>query len=255
MVLSLARLCVVWPPRPVAFPNESLGLRGISCSAMLRCRRPDGDPSFMRVRAERLRAWGMGARGATRPRSCRRVSGLGYASRGGLPASLQPTAAGCFPSLLLGGPLSCPVAIRWFARAAYPPRGGHVGVPCASSEPLAFAAAGGGPPSALERAWSGVPPWPPVPSGRSGLRGLSRMRWIYRSGGPPPPHPCPQCGRPWLPAGMRRCPACPCVLPPQDGGTAGAGFRRRWRTCATWLILPVVICLSQRLSHACVSMN
>ena len=24
---------------------------------------------------------------------------------------------------------------------------------------------------------------------------------------------------------------------------------------ATWLILPVVICLSQRLSHACVSMN
>ena len=23
----------------------------------------------------------------------------------------------------------------------------------------------------------------------------------------------------------------------------------------TWLILPVVICLSQRLSHACVSMN
>lgn len=24
---------------------------------------------------------------------------------------------------------------------------------------------------------------------------------------------------------------------------------------ATWLILPVVICLSQRLSHACVSIN
>jgi len=24
---------------------------------------------------------------------------------------------------------------------------------------------------------------------------------------------------------------------------------------ATWLILPVVICLSQRLSHACLSMN
>ena len=27
------------------------------------------------------------------------------------------------------------------------------------------------------------------------------------------------------------------------------------RIDATWLILPVVICLSQRLSHACVSMN
>jgi hypothetical protein len=31
-----------------------------------------------------------------------------------------------------------------------------------------------------------------------------------------------------------------------------AGFLLR---CATWLILPVVICLSQRLSHACASMN
>ena len=38
---------------------------------------------------------------------------------------------------------------------------------------------------------------------------------------------------------------------------------RRWRAIAvillcnvqTWLILPVVICLSQRLSHACLSMN
>ena len=29
----------------------------------------------------------------------------------------------------------------------------------------------------------------------------------------------------------------------------------RISTLATWLILPVVICLSQRLSHACVSMN
>ena len=30
-----------------------------------------------------------------------------------------------------------------------------------------------------------------------------------------------------------------------------AGFAR----AATWLILPVVICLSQRLSHACLSIN
>ena len=27
------------------------------------------------------------------------------------------------------------------------------------------------------------------------------------------------------------------------------------KRCKTWLILPVVICLSQRLSHACLSMN
>jgi hypothetical protein len=38
-------------------------------------------------------------------------------------------------------------------------------------------------------------------------------------------------------------------LPPPRG--RGAASQRN----ATWLILPVVICLSQRLSHACVSMN
>ena len=32
-------------------------------------------------------------------------------------------------------------------------------------------------------------------------------------------------------------------------------FAVRLGKIATWLILPVVICLSQRLSHACLSMN
>ena len=36
-----------------------------------------------------------------------------------------------------------------------------------------------------------------------------------------------------------------------DGCSAAPASKRN----ATWLILPVVICLSQRLSHACVSMN
>ena len=31
--------------------------------------------------------------------------------------------------------------------------------------------------------------------------------------------------------------------------------RRRVHLRATWLILPVVICLSQRLSHACLSIS
>ena len=35
---------------------------------------------------------------------------------------------------------------------------------------------------------------------------------------------------------------------------SSCGYVRSIRN-ATWLILPVVICLSQRLSHACVSMN
>jgi hypothetical protein len=34
----------------------------------------------------------------------------------------------------------------------------------------------------------------------------------------------------------------------------GAGWPP-WRTKVTWLILPVVICLSQRLSHACLSIS
>ena len=38
------------------------------------------------------------------------------------------------------------------------------------------------------------------------------------------------------------------------GGLAAA-FRRCRRTIVTWLILPVVICLSQRLSHACLSIS
>ena len=45
------------------------------------------------------------------------------------------------------------------------------------------------------------------------------------------------------------------------GGAAGSCGVARLRVCvvraqqATWLILPVVICLSQRLSHACLSIS
>jgi hypothetical protein len=37
--------------------------------------------------------------------------------------------------------------------------------------------------------------------------------------------------------------------------SAGRGGHGSSSTSVTWLILPVVICLSQRLSHACLSMN
>ena len=43
--------------------------------------------------------------------------------------------------------------------------------------------------------------------------------------------------------------------PPSPLGVGRARRARRRGGRATWLILPVVICLSQRLSHACVSMN
>ena len=40
------------------------------------------------------------------------------------------------------------------------------------------------------------------------------------------------------------------------GGLPAALFlQRSRRTIVTWLILPVVICLSQRLSHACLSIS
>ena len=42
-------------------------------------------------------------------------------------------------------------------------------------------------------------------------------------------------------------------------GVGTSGLRRHppvaFRIVVTWLILPVVICLSQRLSHACLSIN
>jgi hypothetical protein len=45
--------------------------------------------------------------------------------------------------------------------------------------------------------------------------------------------------------------------PPRERPTCSPplGIRRMADRLATWLILPVVICLSQRLSHACLSTN
>lgn len=47
------------------------------------------------------------------------------------------------------------------------------------------------------------------------------------------------------------------TLTPPRGAISEGGFRARWPDgmVVTWLILPVVICLSQRLSHACLSIN
>ena len=67
-----------------------------------------------------------------------------------------------------------------------------------------------------------------------------------------------------LPKG--ECPPCICdELQPRESSRLGGitevlrrvcGVSRiPFRTVVTWLILPVVICLSQRLSHACLSIN
>jgi hypothetical protein len=44
----------------------------------------------------------------------------------------------------------------------------------------------------------------------------------------------------------------PCEV--NGGSVSLAGRAADWKV-VTWLILPVVICLSQRLSHACLSIN
>jgi hypothetical protein len=51
-----------------------------------------------------------------------------------------------------------------------------------------------------------------------------------------------------------RCPSCSLSCVGEEATGAGMRAATSIRN-ATWLILPVVICLSQRLSHACVSMN
>ena len=88
--------------------------------------------------------------------------------------------------------------------------------------------------------------------GCSGARILarpSRMRNIERTWGSPSIRPAPSVSTLETEDAPRRLgpPACP---PGRRRHPAGASRRN-----ATWLILPVVICLSQRLSHACVSMN
>ncbi|RYE13957.1 MAG: hypothetical protein EOP34_07640, partial [Rickettsiales bacterium] len=48
--------------------------------------------------------------------------------------------------------------------------------------------------------------------------------------------------------------ASPCLVnSPPSGGLPWASAL--WLRIVTWLILPVVICLSQRLSHACLSIS
>jgi hypothetical protein len=55
------------------------------------------------------------------------------------------------------------------------------------------------------------------------------------------------------PAG--RTPPLPCETALGRFGGKGARFGAVRSTVVTWLILPVVICLSQRLSHACLSIS
>jgi hypothetical protein len=64
---------------------------------------------------------------------------------------------------------------------------------------------------------------------------------------------CP-CGRAVLLAIMHRSFVVTALYFPPFIGVRPRG-QPRWVRIVTWLILPVVICLSQRLSHACLSIS
>ena len=90
-----------------------------------------------------------------------------------------------------------------------------------------------------------VPSMPLLAAVAHGLSLCSRMRNVMREDGVFSFH------KPNYPIGNRTTGA-PVSNPRHAGASVRATTSRR---NATWLILPVVICLSQRLSHACVSMN
>lgn len=165
-------------------------------------------------------ACGGWAWGATRPRSCRRVSGLGFASSGGLPAQLRPTVGGCVPSLVPWRPLSCPVASRQLP-VRPTPSGGTLRRPiCPLPHPRLRR--GGGRTSCGPRApLAGVRPRPSVPTGRSCLRELSWMRWMHRVGAPPPR--APSLGRPGIVSWPDATTSGPPRRLPSPGGMAGGG--------------------------------
>jgi len=206
----------------VSLHPSSLGLCGISCSAVLRCRRPDDDPSFMRAQVGRHCAWGMGAgRGAAATvsarerswiRTQRRAPCLAAANhrwvRPFTPARRTPVMSHCDPSV---------------ARAPYPIEGTRWRPMCPFRPPSPLLWRG----AALLWSSSALGGEPcrglPFHQASLGVRELSRMRWMHRAGAPRPPRPVPRLAGCSLPPSMRWRSACPCALPLQNRGAAWGG--------------------------------
>jgi|MudIll2142460700_1097286.scaffolds.fasta_scaffold22446_2 hypothetical protein len=111
------------------------------------------------------------------------------------------------------------------------------------------------PPGTTRRPLSarGVASWyrPPRPASPRPprARSWSRMLLTLQARGPSVPRSSPS------PFGKTTVGPAAAVAAPREGRRAREPVPARRRGRATWLILPVVICLSQRLSHACASMN
>ncbi|KAJ6828407.1 hornerin-like [Iris pallida] len=179
-----------------------------------------------------------------RVRPCRHVSGIGPASLGRLPASVQPTADATAPSVG-----SRPRRRHPVARAANPIAFGKRPVEYVPSRPFRLVREREGTRTRATRCPRVTAlrrlVWTAGHSVRACV-GLADAVDAEGLGGDPPPAPT----RTVYSTPLSTRPAPPTSLAPR---AAGRSRRRRGR--ATWLILPVVICLSQRLSHACVSMN
>lgn len=127
--------------------------------------------------------------------------------------------------------------------------------PTRSSAPLAFVRARsgnvGGPRVPSDDGTASAPRLVPIgPRGFASARGHGRQCWLGAFAAPAP-RSVGSLGRPQRDDRRARRPP----TPRQTASVGRAQRARRRGGRATWLILPVVICLSQRLSHACVSMN
>ena len=184
--------------------------------------------------------------------TCWRVSGKWVASGGGLPAVCsEPSPSSPLHSLPgRRGTPGIPIMFLCCLPVCY----GNVAFTSPSPPPARLTAERDGP-RCVSRA-DMRPSDPGKAAWRTGGASAPGCGKQSRAAGTPFPAPMRTEDR------RRPCAVRPGPRPPPGAkhpGGARAKDRARCATAsprnATWLILPVVICLSQRLSHACVSMN
>ena len=184
-----------------------------------------------------------------------------------MPLASEPRRATCFVQATAAAAAlqSRPVGLRATGPSAMPvlstprPEPGRRATPTRPAPPSPPCAGEGGyeASAARPRVRADVPRPARSADRRAAAREMSRTQQIRRDRG----------GRssPPGPSGLPASPTAETTVAPRNRTDApsceGRGARARERDRgvdedgATWLILPVVICLSQRLSHACVSMN
>ena len=226
------------PPRP-----------NVSVSCARRCgalSAPFDVPSLVRAGAPgpSRRGW---ARGAARPQPCRRMSCLGFGSIGVLPAPVRSAAFGCVPPLALGTG-SARALVASPRLPVRPTLAGSVGVVTRPSPRPRLRCVGCRLPRVPRSAFLVLRAHAAALGSACSVGCGVCFSVRGPSEGPPS---CPTRRRAVSSATRENdSPAARAFPVSWERGRSGVP-----QGLATWLILPVVICLSQRLSHACVSMN